>query len=55
MPHISFMGTCVIEIYSLSPERAYENAFKFIKALAVELREAIILKERDSWKKVRDV
>eukprot|EP00210_Caulerpa_lentillifera_P001808 g1738.t1 len=49
---IYFMGTCVIEIYRLAPQSAYQSAFKFLKDLAMELREAIILKEKDSWKKV---
>lgn len=47
------MGTCVIEIYSLCPESAYQNAFKFIKELAVDLREAILLKDKNAWKKVK--
>ena len=47
------MGTCVVEIYSLSPESAYQNAFKFIKDLAIDLRDAIVAKDKDAAKKVR--
>lgn len=52
LAEVYFMGTCVIEIYTLAPQSAYQNAFKFLKDLAMELREAIIIKEKDSWKGV---
>ena len=53
LPQLHFMGTCVVEIYSLSPESAYQNAFKFIKDLAIDLRDAIVAKDKDAAKKVR--
>eukprot|EP00803_Ostreobium_quekettii_P001539 evm.model.scf_347.12 EVM.evm.TU.scf_347.12 scf_347:81912-91436(+) len=50
--HIHFMATCVVEIYGLHADAAYEHAFGYIRQLAVQLREAISEKRKNSLTKV---
>ena len=52
LPHISFMGVCVIELYGLDATTAYPHAFTHVKELAVLLRTALVSKSADAFRDV---
>ena len=52
LPHISFMGACVVELYGLDANTAYSHAFTHVKELAVLLRTALISKSADAFRDV---
>ena len=52
LPHISFMGVCVVELYGLDAATAYSHAFTHIKELAVLLRSALVSKSADAFRDV---
>ncbi|KAK9102206.1 hypothetical protein Sjap_019460 [Stephania japonica] len=50
--HIQFLGDCVIELYKVDPQAAYQHAFVFIRQLAMILREALNMKTKEVFRKV---
>lgn len=52
LPHITFMATCVVEIFGLDAAAAYEHAFGYIKQLAILLRNSLSMKTKDSFREV---
>ena len=52
LPHISFLGACVVELFGLDPSAAYGHAFTHIKELAVLLRGALVSKTADSFRDI---
>ena len=52
LPHIAFMGACVVEIFGLDPAASYGHAFTHIKELAVLLRGALVSKTADSFRDI---
>jgi len=52
LPHISFMGVCVVELYGLDATTAYSHAFTHVKELAVLLRTALVSKSADAFRDV---
>eukprot|EP00833_Pecoramyces_ruminatium_P001290 jgi/Orpsp1_1/1175322/evm.model.c7180000053405.1 len=47
---INFMMNCVVELYGLEFVSSYQTAFVYIRQLAIQLRNAIILKKKESYK-----
>jgi len=47
---INFMMNCVVELYGLDFVASYQTAFVYIRQLAIQLRNAIILKKKESFK-----
>lgn len=41
LPTITFMGNCIVELYSLDYASSYQHAFVYIRQLALHLRSAI--------------
>ena len=41
LPTLTFMGNCVVELYSLDYQSSYQHAFVYIRQLALHLRTAI--------------
>ena len=41
LPTLTFMGNCVVELYSLDYHSSYQHAFVYIRQLALHLRSAI--------------
>lgn len=52
LPHIHFLGACVIEMFGLDAEVAYEHAFTHIRELAGLLRSALAMKTKDAYREV---
>ncbi|XP_010274938.1 PREDICTED: nucleolar complex protein 2 homolog [Nelumbo nucifera] len=52
LQHIQFLGNCVIELYGVDLQTAYQHAFVFIRQLAMILREAYTIKKKESVLKV---
>lgn len=52
VPHISFMASCIAELWSLDPRASYVHAFTFIRQLAVTMRNALNTKTRDAFLEV---
>eukprot|EP00899_Mesostigma_viride_P025298 jgi/Mesvir1/5953/Mv00712-RA.1 len=50
--NIHFMTNCVVELYALDADVAYELAFTYIRQLAILLRSALTLKTKDSYRGV---
>eukprot|EP00033_Pygsuia_biforma_P003687 GCRY01004039.1.p1 GENE.GCRY01004039.1~~GCRY01004039.1.p1 ORF type:complete len:472 (+),score=162.88 GCRY01004039.1:38-1417(+) len=51
-PLINFMMNSVVELYGLDLNTAYENAFVFIRQLAIHLRGAMQAKTQNAYQKV---
>ncbi|KAK9791168.1 hypothetical protein WJX73_004155 [Symbiochloris irregularis] len=52
MPHIHFLGACVIEMFGLDFSLSYEHAFTHIRELASLLRGALAMKTKDAYREV---
>ncbi|KAJ3048314.1 Nucleolar Complex 2 protein [Rhizophlyctis rosea] len=50
--HITFMMNCIVELCGLHIPTTYQHAFSYIRQLAVNLRNAIITKTKESFKAV---
>jgi nucleolar complex protein 2 len=48
LPTLTFMGNCVVELYSLDYHSSYQHAFVYIRQLALHLRSAIQKKTPDA-------
>ncbi|CAN1253371.1 Nucleolar complex-associated protein 2, partial [Linum perenne] len=46
MQHIQFLGNCVIELFRVDLQTAYQQAFVYIRQLAMILRDAITVKTK---------
>ncbi|KAI5071127.1 hypothetical protein GOP47_0013378 [Adiantum capillus-veneris] len=51
-PRIRFMVNCVVELYGVDLAAAYQQAFVFIRQLAIILRNALTMKTKESYKHV---
>ncbi|CAL1404665.1 unnamed protein product [Linum trigynum] len=52
LQHIQFLGNCVIEIFRVDLPTAYQQAFVYIRQLAMILRDAITMKTKESFRRV---
>ncbi|CAN1253369.1 Nucleolar complex-associated protein 2, partial [Linum perenne] len=52
MQHIQFLGNCVIELFRVDLQTAYQQAFVYIRQLAMILRDAITVKTKESFRRV---
>ena len=52
MPHISFMASCIVEMYGIDMTASYEHGFTAIKQLAILLRGALSMKTKDAFRQV---
>lgn len=50
LPQITFMGNCVVELYSLDYASSYQHAFIYIRQLALHLRSALQKKTPESFR-----
>jgi nucleolar complex protein 2 len=48
LPTLTFMGNCIVEIYTLDYASAYQHAFVYIRQLALHLRTALMKKTKES-------
>jgi nucleolar complex protein 2 len=48
LPTLTFMGNCIVELYTLDYASAYQHAFVYIRQLALHLRTALMKKTKDS-------
>jgi len=49
---IDFMALCIVEVYSLDPVQAYQHAFVYIRQLAVDLRQALVKVNKETFEKI---
>ena len=49
LPTLTFMGNCVVELYSLDYHSSYQHAFVYIRQLALHLRTAMQKKTQESF------
>ncbi len=52
LPTLTFMGNCVVELYSLDYASSYQHAFVYIRQLALHLRNALQKKTPESFRVV---
>ncbi len=52
LPTLTFMGNCVVELYSLDYASSYQHAFVYIRQLALHLRTALQKKTPESFRVV---
>lgn len=52
LPTLTFMGNCVVELYSLDYASSYQHAFVYIRQLALHLRSAIQKKTPEAFRVV---
>ncbi|XP_039952541.1 nucleolar complex protein 2 homolog [Bactrocera tryoni] len=52
LPSINFMRRSLVEIFALDLNTSYQHAFLYIRQLAIHLRNAVILKKKDSFQAV---
>ncbi|XP_075153007.1 nucleolar complex protein 2 [Haematobia irritans] len=52
LPSINFMRRSLIEMFALDLNATYQHAFLYIRQLAIHLRNAVILKKKDSFQAV---
>ncbi|KAJ8675632.1 hypothetical protein QAD02_011418 [Eretmocerus hayati] len=52
LPGINFMRRSLVEIYSINNEVSYQNAFLYIRQLAIHLRNALTLKKKEHFQAV---
>ncbi|EDW03481.1 nucleolar complex protein 2 homolog [Drosophila grimshawi] len=52
LPGINFMRRSLVEMFALDLNASYQHAFLYIRQLAIHLRNAVILKKKDSFQAV---
>ncbi len=52
LPTLTFMGNCVVELYSLDYYSSYQHAFVYIRQLALLLRTALLKKTPEAFQAV---
>ncbi|XP_067625122.1 nucleolar complex protein 2 [Eurosta solidaginis] len=52
LPSINFMRRSLVEMFALDLNTSYQHAFLYIRQLAIHLRNAVILKKKDSFQAV---
>jgi nucleolar complex protein 2 len=52
LPTLTFMGNCVVELYSLDYHSSYQHAFVYIRQLALHLRTALMKKTAEALQAV---
>jgi|GEM_PF-6620141 len=48
LPTLTFMGNCIVELYTLDYASAYQHSFVYIRQLALHLRTALMKKTKES-------
>jgi nucleolar complex protein 2 len=52
LPTLTFMGNCLVELYSLDFQSSYQHAFVYIRELALQLRKAVVKKSPEAIQQV---
>ena len=52
LPTLTFMGNCLVELYSLDYQSSYQHAFVYIRELALQLRAAMQKKSPEAIQRV---
>lgn len=52
LPTLTFMGNCLVELYSIDIDSSYQHAFIYIRQLALHLRSALQKKTKESFQVV---
>ncbi|KAF9366164.1 Nucleolar Complex 2 protein [Mortierella sp. NVP85] len=52
LPNLHLMQNCVAQLYGLDLDRSYQHGFVYIRQLAIHLRNAVMVKTKESFKAV---
>ncbi|KAG0013219.1 Nucleolar Complex 2 protein [Entomortierella chlamydospora] len=52
LPNLHLMQNCVAQLYGLDYDRSYQHGFVYIRQLAIHLRNAVMVKTKESFKAV---
>ncbi|KAF8935013.1 Nucleolar Complex 2 protein [Dissophora ornata] len=52
LPNLHLMQNCVAQLYGLDVDRSYQHGFVYIRQLAIHLRNAVLIKTKESFKAV---
>lgn len=52
LPNLHLMQNCVAQLYGLDMERSYQHGFVYVRQLAIHLRNAVLVKTKESFKAV---
>ncbi|KAF9207090.1 Nucleolar Complex 2 protein [Haplosporangium sp. Z 27] len=52
LPNLHLMQNCVAQLYGLDYDRSYQHGFVYIRQLAIHLRNAVLVKTKESFKAV---
>ncbi|KAF9921911.1 Nucleolar Complex 2 protein [Linnemannia zychae] len=52
LPNLHLMQNCVAQLYGMDYDRSYQHGFVYIRQLAIHLRNAVMVKTKESFKAV---
>ncbi|KAG0196918.1 Nucleolar Complex 2 protein [Mortierella sp. GBA30] len=52
LPNLHLMQNCVAQLYGMDYERSYQHGFVYVRQLAIHLRNAVLVKTKESYKAV---
>ncbi|KAI1317813.1 Nucleolar Complex 2 protein [Mortierella claussenii] len=52
LPNLHLMQNCVAQLYGLDFDRSYQHGFVYVRQLAIHLRNAVLVKTKESFKAV---
>ncbi|KAF9557987.1 Nucleolar Complex 2 protein [Mortierella alpina] len=52
LPNLHLMQNCVAQLYGMDYDRSYQHGFVYVRQLAIHLRNAVLVKTKESYKAV---
>ncbi|KAG0343067.1 Nucleolar Complex 2 protein [Podila horticola] len=52
LPNLHLMQNCVAQLYGMDVDRSYQHGFVYVRQLAIHLRNAVLVKTKESFKAV---
>ncbi|KAG0326887.1 Nucleolar Complex 2 protein [Podila humilis] len=52
LPNLHLMQNCVAQLYGMDYDRSYQHGFVYVRQLAIHLRNAVLVKTKESFKAV---